>query len=76
MKEEEYDLDYVENEDEIDYDNIEIKKENINLECCFDTVKDEKDLLIGFDPDVVLKNREELKINLTPKLQKIIYYLV
>ena len=26
MKEEEYDLDYVENEDEIDYDNIEIIK--------------------------------------------------
>ena len=51
-------------EDEIDYDNIEIDKKNIDLEGCFDTIKDEKDLLIGFDPDVVLKNREELKINL------------
>ena len=38
--------------------------EDIELEACIDNIKDEKDLYIGFDPDVVLKNREELKINL------------
>ena len=53
-----------EEEEEIDYDKIEINTENIQLEACFDNIKEEKDLLIGFDPDVVLKNREELKINL------------
>ena len=58
------DNDYVVEDDDIDYDNIEINDENIIPECCFDNIKDEKDLLIGFDPDAVLKNREELKINL------------
>ena len=38
--------------------------DDIILEACIDNIKDEKDLFIGFDPDVVLKNREELKINL------------
>ena len=57
------DNDYEEEED-IDHENIEINDENIILEGCFDNIKDEKDLFIGFDPDVVLKNREELKINL------------
>ena len=47
-----------------DDDNIEINEDNIDLEACFDNIKDEKDLLIGFDPDAVLMNREELKINL------------
>ena len=51
------------NEEE-DIDNIEIDENNIVLEACIDNIKDEKDLDIGFDPDVVLKNREELKINL------------
>ena len=57
------DDDYNDDED-IDYDNKEIDDKNIILEACIDNIKDEKDLLIGFDPDVVLKNREELKINL------------
>ena len=56
--------DIFEEEEEIDYDNIEIKEEDIIKECYYDNIKDEKDLLIGFDPDIVLKNREELKINL------------
>ena len=56
--------DFEEDEDDIDYDNINIVPNNIQLEACIDNIKDEKDLLIGFDPDVVLKNREELKINL------------
>ena len=51
-------------EDDIDYDKFEIKNEDIKLEACIDNIKDDKDLFIGFDPDVVLKNREELKINL------------
>ena len=54
----------VEEEEEVDYDKIEIDPSNIQLEACIDNIKDEKDLLIGFDPEVVLKNREELKINL------------
>ena len=57
------DNDYYE-DDDIDYDNFEIDEKNIILEACIDNIKGEKDLLIGFDPDVVLKNREELKINL------------
>ena len=58
------DIDYEPDEDDIDYDNIKIDDDNIILEACIDNIKDEKDLDIGFDPDIVLKNREELKINL------------
>ena len=63
--EEEEKEDSFENEEkEEDYDNMEINDEDIEKECYYDNIKDETDLLIGFDPDVVLKNREELKINL------------
>ena len=58
------DIDYEPDENDIDYDNIKIDDDNIILEACIDNIKDEKDLDIGFDPDIVLKNREELKINL------------
>ena len=58
------DIDYEPDEDDIDYDNIKIDDDNIILEACIDNIKDEKDLDIGFNPDIVLKNREELKINL------------
>ena len=58
----EFDLE--EEEEEIDYDNLDVKPEDIKPEACFDNIKDEKDLEIGFDPDELLKNREELKINL------------
>ena len=58
------DDDFDEDDENIDYDNLEINKEDIKLEACIDNIKDDKDLLIGFDPDVVLKNREEYKINL------------
>ena len=58
------DYDFEVEEEEVDYDKIEIDPSNIQLEACIDNIKDEKDLLIGFDPEVVLKNREELKINL------------
>ena len=58
-------LDYEEDDEEdIDYDNLEIDKKDIKLEACIDNIIDDKDLTIGFDPDVILKNREELKINL------------
>ena len=58
-------LDYEEDDEEdIDYDNLDINKEDIKLEACIDNIIDDKDLTIGFDPDAILKNREELKINL------------
>ena len=38
--------------------------ENTVLEACYDNIKEDKDLLIGFDPDAVAKNRIELYINL------------
>ena len=41
-----------------------IDKKNIVLEACYDNIKEDKDLLIGFDPDAVAKNRIELYINL------------
>ena len=40
--------------------NFKIDKKNIVLEACYDNIKEDKDLLIGFDPDVVNKNRIEL----------------
>ena len=42
----------------------EINKEDIILEACYDNIKEDKDLLIGFDPDAVSKNRIELNVNL------------
>ena len=63
MKNEDIDFEDEEKADEDD-DNFDINEDNIVLECCFDNIKDETDLLIGFDPDAVLNNREELKINL------------
>jgi len=58
------DIDFENEEPEIDYDNIEIDESKIHKEAYIDNIKDEKDLNIGFDPDEILKNREELKINL------------
>ena len=58
------DFDYEEEEKEEDYDNIEINPEDIVPEAYIDNIIEDKDLTIGFDPDVILKNREELKINL------------
>lgn len=58
------DFDYDNEEDNIDYDNLEIDESKIHKEAYFDKIKDEKDLNIGFDPTEILKNREELKINL------------
>ena len=54
----------IEEEEEIDYENLVIDENQIHKECYIDNIKDEKDLNIGFDPEEVLKNREELKINL------------
>jgi hypothetical protein len=64
MKNEDIDFEDEEKDDEDDDDNFDINEDNIVLECCFDNIKDETDLLIGFDPDAVLNNREEFKINL------------
>ena len=58
------DFDYEEEEKEEDYDNVEINPEDIVQEAYIDNIIEDKDLTIGFDPDVILKNREELKINL------------
>ena len=59
------DLDFEDDEkEEDDDDNIDINEDDIVLEACFDNIKNETDLLIGFDPNAVLQNREELKINL------------
>ena len=64
-------LDYEEDDEEdIDYDNLDINNEDIKLEACIDNIIDDKDLTIGFDPDVILKNREELKINLIYFIKK------
>ena len=41
-----------------------IKKENIQNEAYIDTYRNQKDDLIGFDPELFLKDRIELKINL------------
>ena len=65
------DLDFEDDEKDDDDDNIDINEDDIVLEACFDNIKDETDLLIGFDPEAVLKNREELKINLILYLQYI-----
>ena len=65
------DIDLGEEEEEIDYENLEIDESKIHKEAYIDNIKDEKDLNIGFDPDEVLKNREELKINLLKKKKKI-----
>ena len=46
---------------------IEVRHNDDDFCLCkalIDKVKDEEDLSIGFDPDEVIKNREELKINL------------
>lgn len=50
----------------IDNISYECYKNDDNCVCkgLIDKVKDDKDLSIGFDPDEVIKNREELKINL------------
>ena len=67
------DLDFGNDEKDDDDDNIEINEDDIELEACFDIIKPETDLQIGFDPNAVLKNREELKINLIyydPKITK------
>jgi len=58
------DIDFENEEEEIDYDNIQIDESKIHKECYIDNIKDEKDYNIGFDPEEVLKNREELNINL------------
>ena len=50
-------------EEEESEDN-EINKEDIILEACYDNIKEDKDLLIGFDPEAVSKNRIELNVNL------------
>ena len=42
------------------WNDFKIDKKNIVLEACYDNIKEDKDLLIGFDPDVVNKNRIEL----------------
>ena len=58
------DIDLGEEEEEIDYENLVIDESKIHKEAYIDNIKDEKDLNIGFDPDEILKKREELKINL------------
>ena len=37
---------------------------HIIYESCFDNLVNDKDFLLGFDPDAVAKNREELNVNL------------
>ena len=58
------DIDLGEEEEEIDYENLVIDESKIHKEAYIDNIKEEKDLNIGFDPNEVLKKREELKINL------------
>ena len=57
------DLD-LEDKDKINFDNIKIGDSDIEKESFIDNIKDEKDLRIGYDPDELLKYRQELKINL------------